>query len=483
MLTRSVLLLMCGLFVVHLLLAGWLPPTEDELYYWCWSQQLQWSYFDHPPMVAILIRGSTELFGNNLFAIRFPACVCSFIVIAGIRHLMGDDRIFRWLLFTPLCVFGSMLMTPDIPLVTCWMAYIGWLIVSHRRLQNLESPNWLLGGVIFGLGFLSKYPMVMAAPACVLSFLVLRRGRHTWVVLGLAIHFAVAGLVALPVLIFNMQHDFAPLTFQWNHANQAGRALFRHFPEYLGGQVALVGIGPFAIIGWTLWKLRDWQDDAKLWACAWLFALPMVFFIYKGITGRLEANWPIFCYLSLGPIVVEAVRMAKRPALARRWVNASFAIPFIASVFIAWHMISPFGFVPPMKDRLTRMASLQSVHQQVKQQFNELSQRGEIDPSIPVYASQYQGTAMLGFAGIPAKQFPINTRRSNFTLTPDHPLNHEGMYVLCEFGPLQPNLVEGFEQPVMLAQFPLVVRDNEVSTYHLIYYRKTNTDVASRGNR
>src|SRR5688572_9538323 len=29
---------------------------NDEAYYWLYSQQLQWNYFDHPPMVAIWVR-------------------------------------------------------------------------------------------------------------------------------------------------------------------------------------------------------------------------------------------------------------------------------------------------------------------------------------------------------------------------------------------------------------------------------------------
>ena len=57
--------LLCGLFVVHLIFAAFLPPMEDELYYWAWAQSLQKSYYDHPPMVAYLIRASTAVWGNN----------------------------------------------------------------------------------------------------------------------------------------------------------------------------------------------------------------------------------------------------------------------------------------------------------------------------------------------------------------------------------------------------------------------------------
>ncbi len=67
--------LLLALTVVHFWLSGYLPPAEDELYYWAWAKNLQWSYFDHPPMVAWLISFSTKIFGDNLFGIRFFACV------------------------------------------------------------------------------------------------------------------------------------------------------------------------------------------------------------------------------------------------------------------------------------------------------------------------------------------------------------------------------------------------------------------------
>ena len=32
------------------------PPIGDEAYYWMWGQKLDWSYFDHPPLHAWLLR-------------------------------------------------------------------------------------------------------------------------------------------------------------------------------------------------------------------------------------------------------------------------------------------------------------------------------------------------------------------------------------------------------------------------------------------
>ena len=33
----------------------------DESYYWAFSQNLDWSYYDHPPMISLLIRISNVI--------------------------------------------------------------------------------------------------------------------------------------------------------------------------------------------------------------------------------------------------------------------------------------------------------------------------------------------------------------------------------------------------------------------------------------
>ena len=45
-----VVVALLALWRLHLSQALQLHP--DEAYYWLWSRYLDWSYFDHPPMVA-----------------------------------------------------------------------------------------------------------------------------------------------------------------------------------------------------------------------------------------------------------------------------------------------------------------------------------------------------------------------------------------------------------------------------------------------
>src|SRR5664279_2164938 len=49
------------------LLQAWLTPlNDDEAYYWMYSKYLAWGYFDHPPMIALMIRIGYSFFHNEL---------------------------------------------------------------------------------------------------------------------------------------------------------------------------------------------------------------------------------------------------------------------------------------------------------------------------------------------------------------------------------------------------------------------------------
>ena len=43
---------------------------DDEAYYWVYSKFLDWGYFDHPPLVALLIKMGYSVFQNELEELR-----------------------------------------------------------------------------------------------------------------------------------------------------------------------------------------------------------------------------------------------------------------------------------------------------------------------------------------------------------------------------------------------------------------------------
>src|SRR5260370_40554384 len=46
-----------------------LPLGNGEAYYYSWSRFLDWSYYDHPPLIAWMVR-LTSMFGESSAAVR-----------------------------------------------------------------------------------------------------------------------------------------------------------------------------------------------------------------------------------------------------------------------------------------------------------------------------------------------------------------------------------------------------------------------------
>src|SRR4249920_1348796 len=69
-LVRNTSVTILALVALRLAAAAWTPLTFDEAYYWTWSKHLAGGYYDHPPMVALVIRLGTMIAGDTLFGVR-----------------------------------------------------------------------------------------------------------------------------------------------------------------------------------------------------------------------------------------------------------------------------------------------------------------------------------------------------------------------------------------------------------------------------
>lgn len=477
------------LFAGYVVLSAVLPPADDELYYWCWAQKPQLSYFDHPPMVAWLIRISTELFGDSVVALRLPACLSTLVVFAVICWLTRPINLIAMVFLTPLFTLGAILVTPDTPLMLFWSLYLAWLTCVHRRLtpevSDESNPDpgspipvwmWLVGGLILGCAGLGKYTSVLAVPAGFVSFLMAGVPVRRWLP-GYVGHGAIAAACTIPVLAFNLDRDFEPLLFQLRHASGNGSGGLKHLGEFLGVQLLLFGALPLVLLPWIWWNFRTISADPRLRAAVALYAVPFTFFLYKATRGHLEGNWALACYVGFWPVAGYWYRTvaAGRPLL--QWFTAStFLLPTGAVVVLAIHLVHPLPWMPPHRDRLTR----QSLRIDVARQAAE-DVRADGRP-WPVFTPTYQWTANLRFFGADARQMAGVTRPSHFTHPGDFLADFDEAYVFNE-GLVPPEHAPGFGKPEVVGVYPITVRGHPYTVLLLMRYtrEKPNADsVASR---
>lgn len=454
---------LAGVLVVHIILASYLPPAEDELYYWCWSQELQLSYYDHPPLCAYMVWLSSALLGDTLLGVRLFACLGALVVLVAVGQLTGR-RMLGWLFATPVFLFGAILLTPDTPLLIFWSLYAVWLVQINRRLETDAGQPWslwLLGGLLLGLGLLGKYTMALAVPCVALS--LARPGLWRRAVPGFALHLALAGVLTLPVLIYNYRLDFVPIRFQWAHASGNDKpAPWYGVFEYLGVQGLLVGLLPVVVWLWAVRHTPRLWADARLRACWCLFVVPYAFFLYKACGKRLEANWPLACYLTCWPLALALVDSIRSAAWRRTLLVAGFAPAAVVSVLLVCHLITPIG-LSPRQDRLTR---LYAQYQMVQRAAADMHARGvEL-----VYGMTPQWTSYLRFAGMRAEQVPLGTRPSHFTVgRPTHTADVIFVFADCH---LPACYADVYGNAQILADYPLVVRGQTLTRYYLTRYER-----------
>src|SRR6478609_7306141 len=94
---RNTALVIVALVVLRLIAAAVTPITFDEAYYWMWSKHLAGGYYDHPPMVAFVIRAGTMIAGDRELGVRLVSILLglpmSYAVYRTAEILFGSVRV------------------------------------------------------------------------------------------------------------------------------------------------------------------------------------------------------------------------------------------------------------------------------------------------------------------------------------------------------------------------------------------------------
>ncbi|HEX7981446.1 MAG TPA: glycosyltransferase family 39 protein, partial [Gemmatimonadaceae bacterium] len=129
---RQALQILAGTTLLRLAIGAIVPLFPDETYYWDWSRTLMAGYFDHPPMIAVLVRAGTALLGDHAIGVRLFSILAGtgaiYAVALTSRELGGDGAAKLAVLLLccmPLAAVGFVLATPDAPMLcaAAWAIY------------------------------------------------------------------------------------------------------------------------------------------------------------------------------------------------------------------------------------------------------------------------------------------------------------------------------------------------------------------------
>lgn len=369
--------------LLKLIAAGTLELSEDEAYYWCWSQQLDWGYFDHPPMIAYFISLGTKIFGHTELGVRVVG------ILLGIPMLVLCHRMTRGSLLAvclvgtmPLYMLGGILSTPDVPLLLMWL--VGLWATKEKR--------WLILGVAAGLAMMSKYTGALLFPLMMASSPKSLKNPRVYVGLLLAL------LTYAPNIYWNLVHDGISWEFQLHHIRSEPRRF-----DFLGAQFGLTGPIIFILlIAWMIGGPKTPLKNIALFGFLPLLAIA----IYSG--G--EANWAAPAYLGALLALSECRGIWRKVAWTGVGVNL-----FLCLVVLI-HAQKPLTFHP--NDPLHRLTGGKTLGDSIAAWGTD-----------NVVTTRYQEAALIRFyGGVDATVLPEHGRLNQFEFWAK-PLPKDGIFV------------------------------------------------------
>ncbi len=138
---QTIFLVLLGLtLVLRFIALIRVPLIPEEAYYWLYAQHPNLSYYDHPPMVAWIIRLGTILFGNTEIGVR---------IVNDLLMLMASVLVYVYgrMWFTrgaailaavalqvlPLYFGAGFMTTMDAALMFFWMLCLIGLTLALKR--------------------------------------------------------------------------------------------------------------------------------------------------------------------------------------------------------------------------------------------------------------------------------------------------------------------------------------------------------------
>ena len=218
-------------FLFRAVCAIYLNIGFDEAYYYLYTQNLNLSYFDHPPLVAftagigIWLTGAVTPFTLRIGGVLLYTGTLIFSYLTS-KRLFGERTATLTLaILTTIPIFQiafGILTLPDNALMFFWSACLYAATEEFFPPDETKPyrPTYRLAivGLCVGLAFLGKYHGVLLGGGLVLFCLLSRRHRSAlfsiWTLAAIAL-FAIA---ISPVLFWNSQHEWASFRFQSSRA-------------------------------------------------------------------------------------------------------------------------------------------------------------------------------------------------------------------------------------------------------------------------
>jgi 4-amino-4-deoxy-L-arabinose transferase-like glycosyltransferase len=216
---KRIWILIVAATIIHCIIAATINLGNDEVYYWTYALHLRWNYFDHPPVIALLIRLFTfNLHAHYAFFVRLPAIISSAIatyIIFKTGTLIRNEQTgwYAALLYTTSLyssIIAGTFILPDSPQMVFWMAAI-YILIKIFKEPASDKKYWIYFGILAGICTMCKVHGIFLWAGAGLYILLFKRKEllNGWIYLA----FLITAIIVSPIIIWNINNHFITYTY------------------------------------------------------------------------------------------------------------------------------------------------------------------------------------------------------------------------------------------------------------------------------
>ncbi len=320
--------------LLRLLLAATTGLGIDESYMVALSRDLQFGYFDHPPVAWWLTWAVTHLAGNEApLTVRLPFILLFAASTWLMYRLTADlygERTGVWaaLAFNIAPQFGvtsASWVLPDGPLIFSLLAAVFALQRALFGSPSTAARWWIAAGLAAGVALLSKYSAVLTIAGAGLFLLtspphrVWLRRPQPYLAAALAL-----GLFAI-VVVWNIDHQWASFAFQGGRATGSAFRPWQPFAVLAGEAVFLLPWVWAVLIAGLVAAARAGRRRSRGWLLSCLAIGPLLLFALVSAWSekRILFHWAAPGYLMLFPLAGHW--LSEAGPKAARWIRIGTA--------------------------------------------------------------------------------------------------------------------------------------------------------------
>ncbi len=331
--------------ILNLIQTFFTPLHNDEAYYWMFSRYPAWGYYDHPPMIAMLIGAGYSIFSNEL-GVRLFVVLSQIVTLLIVWQMTDNEKkqsprnvllIVLIISVLPVLNIYGFLATPDSPL----LLFTALFLLFYRRF--LKDENWLntllLGIIMAGLMY-SKYHGAIMLLLIILSNLKLLKNPKFYIASLLAL------LLFLPHIFWQITNNFPSI--QYHLTDRVSGFNPSNIVEYVLNQLLIHNPLLLPLFLFVIYKTRT--NDIFEKGLKYIIAGFFIFFLAASFRYHIEPQWTALITIPMLILVLNSGYIYKK----YKYVKTIFFILVPVFLFTRSALMSDFLPVSFLKKEFHR---------------------------------------------------------------------------------------------------------------------------------